>query len=247
MLTGKVALITGSSKGLGSDIAYRLSSYGASVIITYNHNKENAANLCETIMNTGGKAYSHYLDVTDEGSVKSIIDFIEKELGRLDILVNNAGIGNPSRIEETDEYVWDKHIDINLKGPFLCIKNAINLLQQSGDGRIVNISSVAALTGGSFGPHYASSKAGLIGLTKSAARDLGKYGISVNIVAPGPIESEMTDSLDNSVLCEILKSTPHARFAKMSEISEMVCQLFNPKINYITGQTIVVDGGRYMI
>lgn len=247
MLYGKVALVTGSSKGLGSKIAEVLSDYGANVIITYKSDKDNALDLQKRLLDNDGKVCVQFLDVTNEKSIKYVVDFIEKEFGRLDILINNAGIGCPCSFEDTTETIWDEHFNINLKGPFLCIKNSLKLLKESGDGRIVNVSSVAALTGGSFGPHYSASKAGLIGLTKSAAKELGKYGISVNVVAPGPIRSEMTDTLNGDTLNGILKATPLGRFAESGEVAEVICQLFNPKLNYITGQTIVVDGGRYMI
>lgn len=247
MLNGKTVLITGGSRGIGKSICIKLASYRANVIIGYRSQESKAEEICNSMIANGLNAEILKIDVNDIDSIMCSMEYIEKKYAKLDALVNNAGIGVPSSYENLDPEAWQETIQTNLTGPFLTTKFAIELLKKSQDGRIVNISSVAALTGGAFGPHYAGTKAGLIGITKSAARELGKYGIKANVIAPGPIESDMTDSLSPAVMNEIIKSTPLGRVGKAEEIAEMVCQLLNPNMGYITGQTLVVDGGRYMI
>ncbi|WP_223069810.1 SDR family NAD(P)-dependent oxidoreductase [Paenibacillus caui] len=246
MLKDKVALVTGSSRGIGKAIAMRFADYQASVVITYHSGKEQAAMLQEEMETKGINALVAPLDVTNEESFKRLYDLIGEHFGRLDILVNNAGIGLPIPLEKISLEDWNHTLNVNLTGTFLGIKHAIPLMKRSDSGRIINISSVAALTGGSFGPHYGASKAGVIGLTKSAARELATYNISVNAIAPGPISSEMTDSLSEQTLAAIIGATPLKRLGQTGEVAELVCQLANPFIDYLTGQTIVIDGGRYM-
>ncbi len=247
MLAGKVALITGSSRGIGQEVALRMAEHGAHVIVTYHASYEKAFKVRQMVESFGHEASLLQLDVCDDKSVQKVFREINTSYGRLDILVNNAGGGKPVAFEELSLEDWNNSLNLNLTGVFLCTKYAIPLLKKSSEGRIINMSSVAGLTGGAFGPHYASTKAGIIGLTKSAARELGRFGISVNAVAPGPIESEMTDSLEKDVIRNIINATPQNRLGKMSEVAEIVCQLANPSVGYINGQTIVVDGGRYMI
>lgn len=247
MLKSKVVLVTGSSKGLGREISTKMAAYGASVIITYLSDEEGAKGTLREIQEYGNRAICLQLNVCDEESVKCMFYEVEKYFGKIDILVNNAGRGVPDTIEKIGLEEWNRTISINLTGTFLCTKYSLPLFKKANGGRIINVSSVAGLTGGSFGPHYGASKAGLIGLTKSCARDLAKNNITVNVIAPGPIESEMTQSLDEEVLKKIIEGTPLARTGKMSEIAEMVCLLSNPKVGFITGQTIVIDGGRCMI
>ncbi|MHB8062815.1 MAG: SDR family NAD(P)-dependent oxidoreductase [Ruminiclostridium sp.] len=247
MLNAKVALVTGSSRGIGCVIARRMAEYNADVILTYHSSEEKAVEVKESIGKTGNKCSMVQMDVRDETSVKQAFEYIMKEYGKLDILVNNAGEGHPIPFEDMSINEWNDIVSLNLTGTFMCMKHSIPHLRKAGGGRIINISSVAALTGGAFGPGYAATKAGIIGLTKSAARELAKYGISANVVAPGPIESEMTDSLDKDVMNQIIDATPLKRLGRVQEVAELVCQLANPNIDYITGQTIVLDGGRYMI
>ncbi|NEU27838.1 3-oxoacyl-ACP reductase FabG [Paenibacillus polymyxa] len=242
----RVALVTGSSRGIGEEIIRKLSESDMDVVITYHSNKQQATHLLDTIKKNNRNGLLVQLDLRDESSILRAFEEIEKYYGKLDILVNNAGIGVPQPIEQLTLEEWNHTLTINLTGAFLCTKYAIPLLKKSEEGRIINISSVAALTGGSFGPHYGASKAGLIGLTKSSARELAKYNISVNVIAPGPIASEMTDSLNDAVMEGIIGNTPLGRLGKKSEVAELVLQLANPKIGYLTGQTIVMDGGRYM-
>lgn len=242
-----IAFLTGGSSFLGRDIAIRLAQYGAHVIFTYNSNEVKAQEVLAMITASGGSGEALKLDLQSEKSITEVFDSIREKHNKLDFLINNAGIGTPVPTQSLSLSEWEKHMFLNLTAPFLCIKNAIEMLKKTGHGKIVNISSVAALTGGSFGPHYAASKAGLIGLTKSIAREYGRYGITANVIAPGPIRSDMTDSLGDHVINKILEATPQGRLGESSEVSEIVCQLLNPNVNYITGQTIVVDGGRYMI
>lgn len=247
MFKDRVIIVTGSSKGIGREIALKMAEYGANVVITYCNDFHSANQTLSRIQEKGNRALCLKLDVTKEESVIGMYKEIDREFSRIDVLINNAGIGVPNSIENIDLNTWNKTIETNITGAFLCTKYALPLFKASGGGHIVNISSVAGLTGGSFGPHYGASKAGLIGLTKSCARDLAKYNINVNAIAPGPIDSDMTDSLSDEVLAKIIDGTPLGRVGKMSEVAELTCLLSNANVGFITGQTIVVDGGRYMI
>ncbi|WP_176124734.1 SDR family NAD(P)-dependent oxidoreductase [Clostridium felsineum] len=247
MLNNRVVFVTGGASEIGRGISQRIAEYGAQVILSYNSSKKKAEQTQKNIIDIGGKVDIIKMNVNNEESVKEVFDYIKNKYGKLDSLINNAGIAKPICFEEVSIEEWNNHIITNLTGPFLCIKYAIDLMKKSNNGKVINISSVAALTGGSFGPHYAASKSGLIGLTKSAAKELAKYGITANVIAPGPIESYMTDSLSKESLDKIIGSTPQMRLGKITEVAEIVCQLLNPNINYINGQTIVIDGGRYMI
>lgn len=247
MFENLVAVVVGSSRGIGKEIAIRMAEYGANIVVTYHYSKDKAIETCDYIRKIGRMVLPLNIDLSEDESIKTFFNHIDNYFGHIDILVNNAGIGIPKDIESISLEDWNKTLNINLTGPFLCTKYSLPLFKKVNGGRIINVSSVAGLTGGSFGPHYGATKAGIIGLTKSTARELAKYNILVNAVAPGPIQSEMTNSLSEKIISQIVENTPMKRIGQNIEVAEFVCQLANPKINYITGQTIVIDGGRYMI
>lgn len=247
MLKGCVGFLTGGTSTLGQEILLKLTEYRAEIIFTYNKNEKLATELVERISKAGGNAKAVQLDLLDKSAISKVFHDISDTYGKLDFLINNVGLGTCKPTEEISLEEWNETIAINLTAPFLCSQESIRLFKKNNKGKIINISSVAGVTGGSFGAHYGSTKAGLIGLTKSLARDYGKYGITTNAIAPGPIESEMTDSLGKEVIDSILNATPQRRLGKAYEVAETVCQMLNPNINYINGQTIVIDGGRYMV
>lgn len=247
MLTGKVGILTGGTSTLGRETLIKLAGYGAEIIFTYYQNEELAMQLASQIRKSVGKVHAVQLNLCDINSIHEMFKKIRKEFGKLDFLINNVGEGKCKPTENLTLEEWNQTVQINLTAPFICSQEAIGLFLEQNNGKIINISSVAALTGGSFGAHYGATKAGLIGLTKSMARDYGKFGITCNAVAPGPIESEMTSSLGESVLNGILSATPQRRLGMSYEVAETICQILNPNINYINGQTIVIDGGRYMV
>ncbi|MBY9077388.1 SDR family oxidoreductase [Paenibacillus sp. HN-1] len=247
MLKNCIVVLTGGTSFLGSEIAIRLAQEGAHIIFTYLEQHQKGKEVIEKIYACGGSGEMVKVNLLDADEVHACFDFIQEKHGLIDVLINNAGIGEPEQTDRLSIEKWNKHLSLNLTAPFLCIQRSIDMLKKSHYKKIINISSVAALTGGSFGAHYAASKAGLIGLTKSIAKDYGKWGITANVVAPGPIQSEMTDSLGTEVLTKLMDATPQGRLGLPQEVSELVCQLINPKVNYITGQTIVIDGGRYMV
>lgn len=239
-LEGKVALVTGGDRGIGAAISLALAKAGANVAVNYRSRAELAEQICAEIRNLGRHTAAIQADVSKSGAVKQMISDIERELGAVNILVNNAGIARPQKIEEITEADWDEIIDVNLKSAFLVTQAVLPAMRTAGWGRIINISSVAAQVGGLVGPHYASSKAGMIGLTHSYARRLAKEGITANAIAPALIETDMVISNLNATP-ELI---PVGRFGKVAEVADVVVML---AINgYITGQTIGVNGGWYM-
>ncbi|SRR6266567_875007 len=239
-LEGKVALVTGGDRGIGAAISLALAKAGANVAVNYRSRAELAEQICAKIRNLGRHTAAIQADVSKSGAVKQMISDIERELGAVNILVNNAGIARPQKIEEITEADWDEIIDVNLKSAFLVTQAVLPAMRTAGWGRIINISSVAAQVGGLVGPHYASSKAGMIGLTHSYARRLAKEGITANAIAPALIETDMVISNLNATP-EVI---PVGRFGKVAEVADVVVML--AMNGYITGQTIGVNGGWYM-
>lgn len=246
MLENKVAIVTGASRGIGKETALTLASYGATVIINYNGSKEKAEAVVEEILAAGGCAKAIQANVADSDSVKTMIDDVKKEFGRIDILVNNAGITKDNLLMGMKEEDFDAVIDTNLKGAFLCMKHVIRIMMKQRYGRIINMSSVTGVMGNAGQVNYAASKAGLLGMTKSLAREVGSRGITVNAVAPGFIDTEMTQVLPENVKEEIIASIPLKRAGQTKDIAETVAFLASDKAAYITGQTISVDGGMHM-
>ena len=245
-LTGKIALVTGASRGIGRQIALTLAGYGATVIVNYNGSAAKAEEVVNEITANGGMAESMQCSVSDFEKSKEMIDGIVKKYGRLDILVNNAGITKDNLIMRMSEEEFDKVIEVNLKGAFNCMKHVSRIMLKQRSGHIINMSSVSGVMGNAGQVNYCASKAGIIGMTKSLARELGSRGITVNAIAPGFIETEMTDVLSEDVKENLLGSIPLKRMGQTKDIAETVAFLASDKAAYITGQTISVDGGMGM-
>ena len=240
MLSGKVALVTGASRGIGREIALTLAEYGATVIVNYNGSKEKAEEVVEAIKSNGGTAESYQCSVADEAACKTMVDEMLAKYGRIDILVNNAGITKDNLVMKISEEDFDAVINTNLKGTFKAMYRAF--LKQKG-GRIINLSSVSGVLGNAGQANYAASKAGVIGLTKSVARELASRNVTVNAVAPGFIATDMTDAMPEAAKEATLNQIPLKRVGQPKDIAETVAFLASEKAAYITGQVISVDGG----
>ena len=245
-LSGKVALVTGASRGIGRQIAVTLAGYGTAVIVNYNGSEAKAAEAVEEIAANGGTAEAIQCSVSDYEKAGEMISGIVKKYGHLDIVVNNAGITRDNLIMKMSEEDFDAVIDTNLKGAFNCTKHVARQMLKQKSGRIINISSVSGVMGNAGQANYCASKAGLIGLTKSVARELGSRGITVNAVAPGFIKTEMTDVLPEDVKKAMGEQIPLKRFGETKDIAETVAFLASEGAAYITGQVISVDGGMAM-
>jgi len=240
-LSGKVALITGASRGIGKEIALELSKLGAEVFINYSSSDEKAEQVVNSIKNNGGKAHKLKFDVSKEDSVSSAFDKIIKINGSIDILVNNAGITRDGLLMRMKSEQWDEVLNTNLKGVFLCTKYASKFMMKKRSGNIVNISSVVGIIGNPGQANYSAAKAGVIGFTKTCAKEFASRGINVNAIAPGFIETEMTEKLNTE---EIVKAIPLKRLGSCSQIANLVSFLVSSNAgSYITGQTISIDGG----
>ena len=239
-LTGKVALVTGASRGIGRAAAVALAQEGADVAVNYRSREKEAQEVCAAVRDLGRRALPLKADISRAPEVSRMVDAIEQELGRVSILVNNAGILTQKPLDEISEADWDEMIDVNLKSAFLVCQRVVPGMRAKRWGRIINLSSVAAQTGGVTGPHYAASKAGLHGLTHSYARLLVKEGITVNAIAPALIATEMVTG-NLTVTPDLV---PVGRFGLAQEVAEVIVML--AQNGYITGQTINVNGGWYM-
>ena len=240
-LSGKVALITGASRGIGKEIALELSKQGAEVFINYSSSDEKAEEVVNSIKNNGGKAHKLKFDVSQEDSVSSAFDKIININGSIDILVNNAGITRDGLLMRMKSEQWDDVLNTNLKGVFLCTKYASKFMMKKRSGNIVNISSVVGIIGNPGQANYSAAKAGVIGFTKTCAKEFASRGINVNAIAPGFIETEMTEKLNTE---EIVKAIPLKKLGSCSQIANLVTFLVSSDAgSYITGQTISIDGG----
>ncbi len=246
MLKDKVALVTGASRGIGREIAQTLAAYGASVIVNYNGSKDRADEVVEMISAAGGKAIAVKADVAKAEEIARLFEEAQAAFGRIDILVNNAGITRDNLILKMSEEEYDTVLDTNLKGAFLCMKHAAKIMLRQKNGRIINISSISGIAGNAGQANYCAAKAGLIGLTKSLAKELGSRGITVNAVAPGFIETEMTEKLSEQVKEGMLAQIPLKRAGTVKDIAEAVAFLASERAAYITGQTLSVNGGMAM-
>lgn len=242
-LNGKVALVTGAGRGIGRAIAIALSQKGATVIVNYNGSKERADEVVSLIVSEGGKAVSVKCNVADYAECENMVKTVLGEFGKVDILVNNAGITKDNLILGMKEDDFDAVINTNLKGTFNTIKHLTKNFLKNKSGKIINISSVSGVMGNAGQANYSASKAGVIGLTKSVARELGSRGICVNAVAPGFVETDMTGAMSESVLEGAKKSIALGRLGKVEDIAGVVAFLASDAANYITGQVICVDGG----
>ena len=245
-LSGKIALVTGAGRGIGRQIALTLAGYGATVIVNYNGSKEKAEETVKEIGENGGQAEAIQCSVADFSQSRELIDTIVKKYGRLDILVNNAGITRDNLLMKMSEEDFDAVVNTNLKGVFNCIKHIARQMLKQKSGRIINMSSVSGVLGNAGQANYCAAKAGVIGITKSAARELASRGITVNAVAPGFIATEMTDVLSDSVKAAATEQIPMKHFGSTQDIAETVAFLASDKAGYITGQVLSVDGGMAM-
>lgn len=243
MLKNKIALVTGGGKGIGAAIAKEMASQGAVVIVNYSHSEEAAKRVQSEIRVAGGKADIFRCDVSDYNSVKAMIGDIIQHYGRLDILVNNAGIVKDGLLMRMKETEFDKVIDINLKGTFNCIQNVARQMLKQRYGRIINMSSVVGIYGNAGQANYAASKAGIIGLTKAAAKELGSRGITVNAIAPGFIQTDMTEGLSEELKEKMLSAISLGSFGTVEDVAYAACFLASDQARYITGQVLGVDGG----
>ena len=239
-LSGRVALVTGASRGIGRAIAVTLARAGADIAVNYRTNRIEAESVARAISDLGRRALPIEGDVSQQEQVRRLVTTVRAELGVVEILVNNAGIARPQKVEEITEQDWDDLIDTNLKSCFLVTQETLGEMRSQRWGRIINISSVAAHVGGVVGPHYAASKAGMLGLTHYYAHALVKEGITANAISPALIETDMVRSNLNAKPDRI----PVGRFGHADEVADVVVML--ARNAYITGQTIHVNGGWYM-
>lgn len=244
-LEGKVAIVTGASRGIGRAIALKLAREGASVVVTAT-TLESARKTAAEIEALGHKALPLAVDVADSSAVEAMFVSAVGAFGKVDILVNNAGITKDGLLLRMKDADWDAVIDVNLKGAFNCIREAAKLMVKARSGRIVNISSVVGEMGNAGQINYCASKAGMIGLTKSAARELAKRGITVNAVTPGFIETDMTSVLSDKVREGLLQQIPLERLGTSDDVANAVFFLVSSMGDYITGHVLSVNGGMYM-
>lgn len=243
MLTGKVALVTGAGRGIGSAIAKTLAANGAFVIVNYNGSKERAEAVVEEIKRSGAEAAAVQCDVSDYAACGRMVEELIASYGHIDILVNNAGITRDNLILKMSEEEFDAVLNTNLKGTFHTIRHLSRYFVKQRAGRIINLSSVSGVMGNAGQANYSASKAGVIGLTKSVARELARRGITCNAVAPGYIETEMTAQMPEAAKEAVKQQIPLQRTGTVWDIAEVVAFLASEKASYITGQVISVDGG----
>lgn len=246
MLTNKAALITGSSRGIGRAIALAFADKGAKVAVNFAGQEDKANEVVSMIKRAGGDAFSIKADVSKMDDVQAMVKKVIAEFGSLDILVNNAGVTKDNLMMRMKEDDWDDVIDINLKGVFNCTKAVTRQMMKQRQGRIINISSIVAVSGNPGQANYVAAKAGVIGLTKTSAKELASRNITVNAIAPGYIETEMTSQLDAKIQEEMLKQIPLARFGKPEDVANFTAFLASDESGYITGQTFHIDGGMVM-
>lgn len=246
MLDGKVVLVTGASRGIGKAIALLAAENHAHVIVNYNKNGKSAAELVDLIHEKGLSASMIKADVSSEDEVKDMFSSIKEKHSKLDVLVNNAGIMRNSLLALTSTELFDHTIDVNLKGTFLCTRYATNMMRKQRSGRIVNISSIVGLQGSEGQTIYSASKAAVIGFTRSAAKELGRYGITVNAVAPGLIETDLIKDMKPDIRDKMLSSISLGRIGTPEDVAKVVLFLSSDLASYVSGSVIVVDGCQTM-
>ncbi|MFI5264149.1 MAG: 3-oxoacyl-[acyl-carrier-protein] reductase, partial [Candidatus Kapaibacterium sp.] len=245
-LLGQSAIVTGGSRGIGKSIALRLAAEGADVLFTYALNAAAASETAKEIEALGRKVIAIKADATSSASANEVIEKALAAFGKIDILVNNAGITKDTLLMRMSEEDWDIVLDTNLKGVFLMTKVAIRPMMSAKRGKIITISSVVGLVGNPGQANYCASKAGVIGFSKSLAKEVGSRGITVNVVAPGYIDTDMTEKLNEAQRKAIMDMIPLKRIAKPHEVAGVVAFLASPDADYITGEVIKVDGGMAM-
>ncbi len=248
-MVNRTALVTGASRGIGRAIAHSLSSAGFSICINYLGNESGANSLLSSIRDEGTDESSVFLyraDVSDQESVRSMISSIRERWGRLDVLVNNAGIYERSQFGAIDFGSWRRTLSNNLDSVFLCTSEAVPLMKEQHYGRIINITSQLAFKGSRHGAHYAASKAGMIGFTRSLALELGPFGITVNMVAPGSIRTRILDNYTEEQLAEIASQIPSRRIGEPEDVASAVLFLASEEASYVNGSTVSVSGGSFL-
>lgn len=242
-LSGKVALVTGAGRGIGAEIAKTFAREGASVVVNYSGNGQAASQTVEALRTLGVQAESYRCNVADFEAVSQMVADVVEKYKRIDILVNNAGITRDGLLMRMSEEDFDAVVDVNLKGTFNCIRHVSRTMLKQRSGRILNLSSVVGIAGNAGQVNYSASKAGIIGVTKSAAKELASRGITVNAIAPGYIDTDMTSGLSDSVKENILSAIPLGRMGTVQDIAETAVFLASDAAAYITGQILSVDGG----
>lgn len=245
-LEGKVAVVTGASRGIGRSIALKLAEEGAKVVVNYSGSQAKAEEVVATIQEMGGEAIAVQASVSKTEEVTVLMDAAVKTFGSLDILVNNAGITRDNLLMRMKEEEWDDVLNTNLKGVFLCTKAVTRQMMKQRAGRIINISSIVGVAGNAGQANYVAAKAGVIGLTKTTAKELASRNILVNAIAPGFIETEMTEQLPEDLKQGMLTQIPLAKLGQPEDIAKAVAFLASDDANYMTGQTLHIDGGMVM-
>ena len=243
---GRVAIVTGGGRGIGRAVALRLAREGAAVAISYRSNDEAAEKAAEEVRTAGMRCETFRGDVALQKDVEALFKGVIEAFGRIDILVNNAGLTRDNLMMRMKEEEFDDVLNTNLKGTYLCTRAVLRPMIRARWGRIINISSVVGLVGNAGQANYAASKAGIIGFTKSVAREVAQRGITANVVAPGYVETELTGSLPEKVKDQIKGQVPAGRFGGAEEVAEVVAFLAGEGSGYVTGQTVAVDGGMTM-
>ena len=243
MINNKVLVVTGASRGIGAEIAYRAALAGYCVVINYNNSEEAAQKVCARIKKEGGEAVCIKADVSDEAQVKTLCQNVLDLYGRVDVLVNNAGISSFSLFTDITTELWDKTFDVNVKGQFLVTRAFLPSMIHRKEGKIINISSVWGICGSSCEVHYSASKAAIIGMTKALAKEVGPSGICVNCVAPGVIDTEMNKALTPEDLKSLADETPLERIGTACDVAKTVLFLASDDASFITGQVISPNGG----
>lgn len=245
-LEGKAVLVTGASRGIGREIALELARQGANVAVNFSGSEAKANETVDEIKAMGRDAFSVKCDVSNSESVASMVKETIDRFGKLDVLVNNAGITRDNLLMRMKEEEWDDVININLKGVFLCTKAVTRQMMKQRSGRIINIASIVGVSGNPGQANYVAAKAGVIGLTKTTAKELASRHITVNAIAPGFITTDMTEKLTEEVKAEMMKQIPLARFGEPKDIAKVTAFLASDDSSYMTGQTLHIDGGMVM-
>jgi len=245
-LKGKCAIVTGAAKGIGRAIALKLASLGANIVLNYRSSEEEAKICAEEIKKLGVQVLIVKADISKLNEAQNLVSEAKEKFGKVDIMVNNAGITKDTLILRMKEEDFDSVIDVNLKGVFNCMKAISPIMLKQKSGKIVSISSVVGISGNAGQINYSASKAGIIGMTKSLAKELGSRGITVNAVAPGFIETDMTNNLNEKIKEEAKKNIPLKKLGKAEDVADAVAFLSSNSSDYITGQILVVDGGMLM-
>jgi 3-oxoacyl-[acyl-carrier protein] reductase len=245
-IDGQVAIVTGASRGIGRAVAVRLATMGATVVVNYLHNESEANTTLAMIADAGGSGTPAAFDVADIAAVEAAVERIVAQYGRCDVLVNNAGITADTLLLRLKAEDWDRVLAVNLSGTFHCTKAVVKSMVRARYGRVVNMTSVIGAMGNTGQAAYAAAKAGIVGFTKSMARELASRNVTVNAVAPGFIDTEMVARLPEAVRTEYLKIIPVGRLGTANEVADAVAFLARPEAGYVTGQVIGVNGGLYM-